>query len=203
VSVCPVGALQKTPEGPVVYDKSLCMGCRYCMLSCPYGIPRYEWSAAAPSVRKCVLCYEELRSGRLAAPACVTACPTKATVFGGRDEMLAEAHRRLADEPARYLSRVWGEEQAGGTSVLLISDVSLDFLAWGNGAALGSQPLPARTWAALEPVPFEFAGMGVVMAGVYWIIERRRRLAMEREAAARASREPDEPGQPDGDTHAD
>ena len=180
VSVCPVGALTKTAEGPVIYDKSLCMGCRYCMLSCPFAIPRYEWAENAPSIRKCILCEPHLRSGALTRPACVTACPTQATLFGPYPELLAEGRRRIAALPGRYLPRVWGEREVGGTSVLLISDISLDFLGWSDGASLGDDPLPARTWAALKPVPFEFAGMGVLMGCVYWIIERRRRLASER-----------------------
>jgi formate dehydrogenase iron-sulfur subunit len=181
VSVCPVGALQRTPEGPVVYDRSLCMGCRYCMLACPYGIPRYEWDTVAPSVRKCTLCYPHLVSGRLAAPACVTACPTQATIFGTRDALLAEARRRLGAEPGRYLPRIWGERQVGGTAVLYLSDIPLDFLAWADGATLGEDPLPDRTWAALRLVPLEFFGVGALMSGLAWIVRRRRRLAGQRD----------------------
>ena len=177
VSVCPVGALQKTPEGPVVYDERLCMGCRYCMVACPYGIPRYEWSAVAPTVRKCVLCYPHLTSGRLAVPACVSACPTKAALFGSRGELLSEARRRLAAEPQKYLPQVWGERQVGGSSVLYVSAISLDFLGWQDGRYLGDDPLPEKTWAALKPVPFEFVGVGALMAGIYWIIDRRNKLA--------------------------
>jgi len=177
VSVCPVGALVKTPEGPVVYDKSVCMGCRYCMLGCPYGIPHYEWNSLAPSVRKCVMCYENLKSGDLEQPGCTSSCPTKATIFGSRDEMLAEAKRRLDAEPDKYVQHVWGEKEVGGTSVLYISDIPLDFLGWQSGEHLGHEPLPAKTWSALKAVPYEFVGMGVLMTGIYWIIERRRQLA--------------------------
>jgi formate dehydrogenase iron-sulfur subunit len=176
VSVCPVGALRKTPEGPVVYDKSVCMGCRYCMLGCPYGIPHYEWASANPSVRKCILCYPHLEAGRVTEPACVTACPTRATIFGTREQMLEEARGRLRAEPSKYVQKVWGETEVGGTSVLYVSDISLDFLAWNRGRQLSDAPLPALTWAALKPVPFEFVGMGAAMGSVYWIIERRRKL---------------------------
>ena len=177
VSVCPVGALQKTAEGPVVYDRSLCMGCRYCMLACPFGIPHYEWHATSPSVRKCNLCLPHLRAGTVAEPACVTACPTKATIFGPRPAMLVEARRRLAAEPDRYLPWIWGETLVGGTSVLYLADIPLDFLAWNHGRHLDEKPLPELTWAALKHVPAQFFGVGTVMAGIYWIIERRKRLA--------------------------
>lgn len=183
VSVCPVGALQQTPEGPVIYDKNICMGCRYCMLSCAYGIPRYDWSAISPSVRKCVLCYPHLQSGKGTAPACVAACPTEATLFGPREKMLAEARRRLAAEPTNYIQRIWGERQAGGASVLYISDISLDFLGWQDSRYLGDNPLPEKTWAALKPVPFEFFGAGALMGAIYWIIERRRKRAQDKDGA--------------------
>ena len=130
VSVCLVGALKKTPEGPVVYDGSLCMGCRYCMMSCPFGIPRYLWSEAVPYVRKCIMCYDNIKSGELAQPACTEACPTKATIFGEREELLSIAHQRINENPRKYLPRVYGEKEVGGTSVIYVSDVDLDFLGW-------------------------------------------------------------------------
>jgi len=176
VSVCPVGALQKTSDGPVVYDKSLCMGCRYCMMACPYGIPRYEWSSVNPSVRKCILCFEQLASGKIDKPACVKACPKEATSFGSRDAMLAEAKRRIDGEPDKYIGHVWGEHEVGGTSVLYVSGFDLSFLAWQEPQQLGDEPLPDLTWAALRKVPFEFVGMGVLMTGVWWVIDRRMRL---------------------------
>lgn len=189
VSVCPVGALTKTPEGPVVYDKSVCMGCRYCMLGCPYGIPHYEWSSVAPSVRKCILCYPHLKSGKVQAPACVAACPKEATIFGSREDLLKEAWCRVKAEPAKYYPRVWGETEVGGTSVLMIADISLDFLGWQSPAFRGEDPLPKKTWAALWPVPFEFLGMGALMGAIWWVIERRRQRAAEGDPVAAESRE--------------
>jgi formate dehydrogenase iron-sulfur subunit len=186
VSVCPVGALIQTPEGPVVYDKSLCMGCRYCMLGCPYGIPHYEWSSVAPSVRKCILCYPHLKAGKVEAPACVTACPKEATIFGRREDLLKEAWRRIGSEPSKYIQKVWGEKEVGGTSILMIADISLDFLGWQNPAFRGEEPLPEKTWAALWPVPLEFLGMGALMGAIWWTIERRRQRAAEKAQAGPA-----------------
>jgi formate dehydrogenase iron-sulfur subunit len=173
-SACPVGALHRTPEGPVVYDKDKCLGCRYCMMACPFGIPRYDWGAAVPYVRKCTMCYENrIKQGRQ--PACTEACPTKATIFGERDALLAEAHRRLRETPKLYQPRVWGETEVGGTSVIYLSPVSLDFLSLGR--AQSSRPLPALTKTAMHAVPPVFVAMGAVMGSLYWIIERRNRLA--------------------------
>lgn len=173
VSACLVGAMQKTPEGPVIYDSELCMGCRYCLVACPYGIPRYQWDEAAPLVRKCTLCYPRIVDGK--EPACVEACPEDALRFGERDEVLAEAHQRIAEHPGRYVDHVFGETEVGGTSVLYLTDISLGFLAWADH--LGERDLPHLTWASLKKVPGVALGMGGLMAGIYWVISRRMKLA--------------------------
>ncbi len=173
VSACIVGALQKTAEGPVIYDLKKCIGCRYCMMSCPYGIPRYDWAKAIPYVRKCTMCHPRLREGK--PPACVEACPEKATIFGPREELLAEARRRIHGDPGRYVQTVFGETEIGGTSVLYISDIPLDFLAFKPD--LGERPLPALTWQALSKVPPLIVAVGGLMTGIYWVIERRMKLA--------------------------
>lgn len=176
VSACPVGALHKTETGAVVYDGGKCMGCRYCMMACPYGIPRYDWELAVPYVRKCILCYERLRDG--VQPACTQACPTKATIFGDRDSLLAEAHRRIREAPGVYVDRVWGEHEVGGTSVLYVSSVDLSFLTQGRG--LGDTPVPLRTANAMNAVPFAFTGVLALMTGINWIIGRRMKRQEEK-----------------------
>src|SRR5512133_3521896 len=62
-SVCPVGALKKTASGPVVYDDSRCIGCRVCMLACPFNVPKFEWSASVPYIRKCTCCADRQAAG--------------------------------------------------------------------------------------------------------------------------------------------
>lgn len=175
VSVCPVGAMQKTAEGPVVYDSERCIGCRYCQLSCPYGVPKYEWDAAVPYVTKCTLCQPRLAQGKK--PACVEACPKKALSFGRRDDLLAEARRRIRQAPNRYLDHVWGEHEVGGTSVLYVSDIGLDFLMWTGQA--GERALPELSWAALKKVPWVIVAMGGAMSGVHWVVQRRMARAAE------------------------
>ncbi|MFC1706065.1 4Fe-4S dicluster domain-containing protein [Planctomycetota bacterium] len=176
VSVCPVGALTRSAEGAVIYDASRCMGCRYCMMSCPYGIPRYDWDHPNPYIRKCTLCHERIARGEQ--PACTEACPTKATIFGDRDELLAEAKRRIREAPNLYVPRVWGEHEVGGTAVLYISDIDLSFLA--NGRADEERALPTTTDLVMESVPFTFVGVGAALAGLYWIIDRRNKVMEER-----------------------
>ncbi len=179
VSACLVGALRKTPEGPVIYDGGKCMGCRYCMTACPYGIPRYTWENAVPYIRKCDMCFDRVSEG--GQPACVEACPQKATIFGQRDALIEEARRRIKDNPDKYVDKVYGETEIGGTSVIYISDIPLDFLAFKPD--MGDEPLPDLTWAALSKVPSLVMGVGAAMTGVWWIVGRRMKLA---EDAAKA-----------------
>ncbi len=190
VSVCPVGAMQKTTEGPVIYDGNLCMGCRYCMMACPYGIPRYEWNKAVPYVRKCIFCYERLQSGQ--SPACTEACPEQATIFGQREELLAEARHRLQVEPNKYVQKIYGEHEVGGTSVIYISDIPL---ALGfRGEDPGPEPMPDLTEIWLNQVPAITVGLTAVMAGTYWIIKRRMQMAAAKVKveAASVTAEPEE-----------
>jgi formate dehydrogenase iron-sulfur subunit len=175
VSACPVGALYKTDTGAVVYDGDKCMGCRYCMMACPYGIPRYDWDQTVPYLRKCILCFERIQNGDQ--PACTEACPNKATIFGDRDQLIAEARDRLRDNPALYMDKIWGEEEVGGTSVLYISDIDLSFLTYGH--SLGKGSVPETTAAAMHAVPFAFVGVAAAMAGINWVISRRVKLQEE------------------------
>lgn len=190
-SACLVGAMQQSPEGPVIYDADKCIGCRYCLLACPFGIPRYDWDTPAPVVHKCTMCYHRLQEGGI--PACVEACPQQATVFGSRADLLAEARNRMAASPGKYAQRIFGEHEVGGTSVLYISDSSVDFLGWKPN--LGDQALPELSWQALKKVPPVVLFMGTLMGGVYWTVNRRMRLAMEN-AMDEAPVEPPE-GAPD------
>jgi len=182
VSVCIVGALQKTDDGPVTYDEDKCIGCRYCMLACPYGIPRYEWDEAIPYIRKCTFCYEKIMAGELDKPACVDACPEKATIFGTRDEMIREAKRRIAASPGKYWQdRVVGETEVGGTSVLYLSDKPLDFLGWKED--LGDRPLPELTAASVNMVPPTILVVGGVMSAIWWVIGRRMAMQAQSQTA--------------------
>ncbi len=191
-AACPVGALHKTPEGPVAYDPEICMGCRYCMMACPFRLTRYEWSSPTPRVRKCILCYEKVKTGELSQPACTAACPSEATVFGTRDELLAEARRRIAARPDLYIDHVWGEHEVGGTSVLYISDVDLGGAGWPH--ALDDRPRPVQARHVLHTVPYTFVGVAALMYGVHWTWERRQ-LVAQAEGEGRASVRDDEEGE--------
>jgi Fe-S-cluster-containing dehydrogenase component len=128
VSACIVGALEKTPQGPVVYDAWKCIGCRYCIVACPFQIPAYEYEdALTPRVVKCDLCADEtLEGGR---PACVDICPQEVMVFGPRRELLEIARERIALHPDRYLDHIYGEHESGGTSWIYLADRSFQELS--------------------------------------------------------------------------
>jgi formate dehydrogenase iron-sulfur subunit len=169
-SACPVAALQKTKEGPVVYDPSRCMGCRYCMVACPFGVPTYEWDSPTPRVRKCEMC-----ARRPGGPACAEACPTGATITGEREVLLAEARARLAQDPQAYFPYIYGEKEAGGTSVLIIGPQ--DPASLGLPTGVGTEPLPQLTWRALRHVPDVVVFGGVLLSGFWWLTKRKEEVA--------------------------
>ena len=175
VDACPVGAIRKTPAGAVVYDRSKCMGCRYCMLACPLGVPRYEWEKKLPYMRKCDMCFDRLREGRV--PACVEACPNGACVAGERDELLRLAKGRVAGGRSPYLPHVYGEHELGGTSVLYISDVPLERFGWPE--TVGSRTVSSYTWPVISKTPWVAGGVAAFLAGTFFIIRRRMQLQGE------------------------
>ena len=181
-SVCPVGALHKTARGPVVYDVEKCIGCRYCMVACPFNIPRYEWDSPVPQVRKCDMCIDRQREGKQ--PACAEVCPEEATVFGTRAELLELARRRIRESPDEYDDHIYGEREVGGTSVLFL--LPKNFASLGFDPRLGREPLPHLTWRVLSGLPHVSLGVAATLLGFWWITHRRNEVAQaEREAARR------------------
>jgi len=170
-SVCPVGALSKTAIGPVIYDESRCIGCRYCMLACPFGVPKYEWGKVLPRVRKCDMCADRVAAER--PTACAEICPTGATKFGDREELIAEAKDRIAKARDQYVNYIYGLEEVGGTSVLLLSSVPFQRFGLNNAA----EPLPMLTYRVLSHIPDLVSLGGVLLGGVWWITSRRVAVA--------------------------
>ena len=177
-SVCPVGAIVKTAQGAVRYDGSKCIGCRYCMIACPFSVPKYEWSKLAPYVTKCDMCAERVLAGKQTL--CAEACPTGATTFGDREDLLMEAHKRIVENPGTYVPRIYGEKEVGGTSVFYISDVPFEQLGFIEPPM--NQPMPTLSAAALGEVPTVVTIGGSLLAGLYWFTQRRREVALARVA---------------------
>jgi len=169
VSVCPVGAFTKTAAGPVLYDADKCIGCRYCMQACPFRVPRYEWKSTRPRVQKCIFCSERLAQGLQTA--CAESCPTGATKFGDREELIKEANARIAAGGGKYVNKIFGQEDVGGTSVLYLSPVPFEQMGFDN--KLGDTPMPVLTMSAMSKIPNVVTVGGVMLGGVWWITKRR------------------------------
>jgi formate dehydrogenase iron-sulfur subunit len=172
-SVCPVSAFTKTPEGMVIYKPDRCIGCRFCMIACPFGIPKYEWSKVLPLVVKCTGCYSRVKEGLL--PACAKACPSAIT-YGKRADMIALAKERLRTRPDVYYHKIYGLDEAGGTSVLYLSELPFPELGF---KLVTPRSLPDLTWKALRLVPTVFLTMGGTLAFVSWLTHRKDRLRRE------------------------
>ena len=173
-SACPVGAISKSPLGPVLYNADKCIGCRYCMIACPYSVPRYQWTKLAPFVKKCDMCSDRIKTG--GQPSCVEACPAQASVFGDRDEMIAEAWNRIRSDSS-YVPRIYGLEEAGGTCMLFVSDVPFENLGL-KAAPTGNQPMPTLTASALGDSPKVVIMGGTILSALYWVTQRRREVAL-------------------------
>jgi len=168
-SACFTKAMQKTPEGPVVYNEDICVGCRYCMIACPFGVLKFEWNKPFPRVLKCQMCLSRIAGNQM--PACVSVCPTGALTFGDRDDLLREAKKRIAANPGLYVNHIYGEKEAGGTSWLYISDVPFDQLGFNTNVP--EKPIPEYTWAASKWTQFIFFGWGALLTFMYWYTKRR------------------------------
>jgi Fe-S-cluster-containing dehydrogenase component len=169
-SACPVGALRKSPEGPVLYDETVCMGCRYCMIACPFQIPSYEYgSALEPRVRKCILCADRIRQEG-GVPACVESCPVQASTFGRRADLLRLARERIVASKGEYVDHIFGEHEAGGTSWLYISKVP--FGALGFPTDLEMKPYVELTKGALRAVPLVLVLGPALLMGAHSITNR-------------------------------
>ncbi len=180
-SACFVKAFTKTEQGAVIYNADLCVGCRYCMIACPFEIPTYEYdSAFTPRVMKCTLCYPRISKGLL--PGCVEACPTEALVYGRRNELLNVARQRIAAYPDRYVDHIYGEHEMGGTNWLYLSTVN--FNSVGMREDLGNTSAGQLTSGALGAVPMVVGLWPVLLTGIYAVGKRKEKIAAQEQQAA-------------------
>ena len=168
-SACPARALEKTPGGPVTYNGSRCLGCRYCMVACPFEVPKFEYDRNVPYVKKCTFCAERQAQGL--PPACSEVCPGGALTFGNRAELLEEAKKRIYQNPGKYVPHVYGEHEAGGTSWLYITDVPFEQM--GFSTDLRTTPYPDLTKTALSAVPVVMTLWPPLLMGLYTFFNRK------------------------------
>lgn len=162
VSACPVTAMTKDPKtGIVGYDPDACIGCRYCVAACPFGIPKFDYDSPTGKIGKCELCRHRIPEGKYAA--CAEVCPTGATLYGKVADLQREAKRRLALKPGaltrfprgnvsggpdwswegpapKYVQRIYGEREVGGTQVTKLASIPFE--------KLGQPALPERSFAS-------------------------------------------------------
>ena len=157
----------------MTYNGSRCLGCRYCMVACPFDVPKFEYEKALPYVRKCTFCADRQAEGL--PPACADICPTGAIKFGVRAELLEEAKTRIYQSPEQYVHHVYGEHEAGGTSWLYITDTPFEQLGLPGG--LRQAPYPDLTDTALAAVPVVLTLWPPLLMGLYTFSRRREQAA--------------------------
>jgi Fe-S-cluster-containing dehydrogenase component len=194
VSVCPCTAMRQHPvTGIVTHHPDVCIGCRNCMVGCPYNVPQFEYDEVFGQIHKCQMCnqkgVERIDNGQMTG--CAEACPTGATLFGTREALLAEAKRRMALKPGEiynyprgdvsrpdsfhekevplYQQQIWGEKEAGGTSVMHVSAVPFD--------KLGMPPLEERSAASVaegvQHTIYNFMALpAIALAGLTYVVRR-------------------------------
>jgi Fe-S-cluster-containing dehydrogenase component len=162
-AACLTQAMQKNETGPVTWNGDKCMGCRYCMVSCPFDGPKFEYHSANPKIQKCDMCFERQTKGE--APVCVANCPNEALLYGKRRDLIKEARRRIYEKPELYVDHIYGEHEAGGTGWLYLSPVPFEEL--GMNTKLQNSSYPALTKGFLYSVPSIFVLVPTLLLGVY------------------------------------
>jgi len=186
-SACMLHSLSKDETtGIVGYDPTYCVGCRYCQMACPFGVPKFEFDKAVPKIVKCELCRHRVGDATLAddggfsrypkgkGPACCEVCPRGAVIYGTREELLAEAKRRLSENPDAYVPKVYGETEAGGTQVLYLSHVPFEKLGLPD---YGPEGVPTTAYTIQEGLYQGFVAPVVLYVGLGAVLLRNRKKA--------------------------
>lgn len=181
VSVCPVGALHKLDNGPVVWEDDRCIGCRYCQTACPFDVPKFQWDQAWPKIQKCHLCWNRIKDG--IEPICAKTCPPSAIEFGGAGDLLRIAKKRIKDNSDKYYNHIYGEFEAGGTCIIYLTAVAPEKI--GFNTDVETEQYPPMTWEFLSKIPYEIEAIALLLAGTYYF----RKWRVERIAASSGSAE--------------
>ncbi len=183
LSSCFVDAYSKTGKGSVLYNPSVCIGCRYCMLACPFDIPAYEYNDALnPQITKCTMCYDRITEPGFV-PACVEICPAGVMRFGKRKDLINLAHEKINSNPGKYVDHVYGEHEVGGTSWLYLSTVPFEQI--GFKTDLEKTPIAKAGKGFLFMVKmFEIVGAWPLVFGAYYAISKARKAKMSHETSS-------------------
>ncbi|MBK9390427.1 MAG: 4Fe-4S dicluster domain-containing protein [Bacteroidetes bacterium] len=161
-AACLTQAMYKTHEGAVIWRGNKCMGCRYCMVSCPFDVPKFEYHSYNPKIEKCTMCYDRTQQGKL--PACVENCPAEAMMYGPRRDLIKEARKRIVENPGVYVDHIYGEHEAGGTGWLYLSGIP--FEKAGFNTSIQTKSYPELSKGFLYSVPTIFVLWPAILLGI-------------------------------------
>ncbi|WP_035247752.1 4Fe-4S dicluster domain-containing protein [Desulfogranum mediterraneum] len=183
---CFVNAYTKTPEGAVIYDPKVCVGCRTCMVACPFYIPTFRYSSAfQPRIMKCIFCYDtRLKEGK--PPACVEACPQEALTFGRRQEMIRVGRQRIRENQGRYVDHIYGEHEAGGTAWMYLSPV--EFEEAGFDTSVPKEPILNYVKDFLSIVPMVLTIWPALFAGIHLLATRKDGIKKQQQTEGEAEK---------------
>jgi len=172
VSACIVGAFSKEENGSVIWDTNKCIGCRYCLVACPFQVPAFEYEKAIePRIMKCDFCFERTKEGKL--PACVEICPMEVLTYGKRYDLVKLAHKKINDNPERYIDHVYGEHEVGGTSWMYLADREFEKLAF---PIHKNSPAPGAS-ESLQHAIFKYfippASLFALLGGIMWLGKKK------------------------------
>lgn len=178
VSACIVGAFSKQENGSVIWDTDMCIGCRYCLVACPFQIPTFEYDKAInPLIMKCDFCFDRTKEGKL--PACVDICPVEALTYGPRTELVLIAREKIRRNPDRYMDHIFGEYEVGGTSWIYLASKDFNELGFPE---LGKEPAPGVSESIQHGIFAYFvppASLYALLGGMMWLSKRRKELDQE------------------------
>ena len=169
-TACPTEAMKQMKGGPVIWRGNKCIGCRFCMVSCPFDMPKFEYGEWNPKIQKCTMCFERLEKGQK--PVCVEACPTDALMFGSRLKNLEVARHRIYSHPDNYVHHIYGEHEVGGTGYIYLSAVPFEQI--GFRTDLGKRPYPEYTKEFLYAVPMILFGMPAFLLGLNALSDNKK-----------------------------
>ena len=172
VSACIVGAFTKHENGAVTWDTDMCIGCRYCMVACPFQIPTFEYEKAIqPNINKCDFCFERTKEGLL--PACVEICPVEALTYGRRRDLVELAEKRIKLYPDRYVNKIYGFTEVGGTSWMYMANTEFEKLSFPK---LGDSPAPGVSESIQHGIFAYFVppiALYALLGGIMWITKKK------------------------------
>ena len=186
-SSCFVDAYTKEPRGAVLYDSSVCVGCRYCMAACPFSIPAYQYSQAwTPNITKCTFCFDRTsKDGGI--PACVAICPMGVMTFGRRSDLIELAQKKVQDGMGRYVDQIYGAHEVGGTCWMYLASVPFNRI--GLRTDLGNEPVPALSKMFLSVASPMYIVFPALAIGLYRFSKRRDQISREEIEAALKKKE--------------